>query len=141
MLSIYLFTGLFILGLVIAILVCRFGGYDSDFWAALSGGVSFISFIVALFLWVDIVNIDKEFDAFVNRYNFTKELVINYEPNDYGNKTALLDEVVSINKEIAKHKAYVGNIWSGVNYSEKIAALEPIVFTGKTPTISIEKAE
>ena len=138
MLSVILFSALFVLFVLIAILIDKYGGYDWDWLGCVSGGLAVISFIIAGWLWSDLVNINKRFDSFVNKYEFTKELVGNYEPNDYGNKPALLVEVIEINNEIAKHKAFVGNTWSGAWYSPKIAELEPIVFAGKTPAISVE---
>ena len=97
--------------------------------------------IALVIMSVSLINIGRKFDAFVNRYEYTKQLVVAYEPNDYGNKTALLEDVLDINKEIADHKALAGNKWTGKWYSEKIGNLEPIVFNGKTPAVSFEMAE
>ena len=111
-------------------------------------GLSFISAFFAIstgialvVMSVSLINIGRKFDSFVNRYEYTKQLVVAYEPNDYGNKTALLEDVLEINRKIADHKALAGNKWTGKWYSEKIGNLEPIVFNGKTPAVSIEMAE
>ena len=141
MLCLYIIIGLFIVSTLASILASKYGGWDFEWLEILGGVFSVFSGVTMAVLIASLVNIDRKFDTFVNRYNFTKELVVNYEPNDYGNKTALLDDVISINKKIAEHKAYVGNIWSGAWYSEKIAELEPIVFTGKSPIVAIEKVE
>jgi hypothetical protein len=141
MLCLYIVIGLFIVSTLTSILVSKYGDWDFEWLEILGGVFSVFSGVTMAVLIASLVNIDRKFDTFVNRYNFTKELVVNYEPNDYGNKTALLDDVISINKKIAEHKAYAGNVWSGAWYSEKIAELEPIVFTGKSPTVKIEKTE
>lgn len=141
MLCLYIVIGLFIVSTLSAILASKYGGWDFE-WLEIVGSVfSIFSFVTMVVLIATLVNINRKFDTFINRYNFTKELVVNYEPNDYGNRTALLDDVISINKKIAEHKAYAGNIWSGAWYSEKIAELEPIILTGKSPTVKIEKTE
>lgn len=141
MLCLYITIGVFVVFTLASILASKYGSWDFE-WLEIMGGVfSICSFLAMVVIVLSLINIDREFDTFINHYNFTKELVVNYEPNDYGNRTALLEDVISINEEIAQHKAYVGNVWTGAWYSEKIAELEPIVFTGKSPTVKIEKDE
>lgn len=141
MLCLYIIIGVFVVSTLASILALKYGGWDFELLEIMGGVFSIISFLIMVGIILSLINIDKEFDTFINRYNFVKELVVNYEPNDYGNKTALLEDVISINEEIAQHKAYVGNAWSGAWYSEKIAELEPIIFTGKAPTVAIENNE
>lgn len=141
MLCLYITIGVFVVFTLASILASKYGGWDFEWLEILGGVFSILSFLIMVGMVLSLINIDREFDTFINRYNFTKELVVNYEPNDYGNKKALLEDVISINEEIARHKAYVGNVWSGVWYSEDIAALDPIVFTDKAPTVATEKDE
>lgn len=141
MLCLYITIWVFVVSTLASILVSKYGSWDFQ-WLGTTGVVfSIFSFVAMVIIVLSLINIDKSFDAFINRYNFTKELVVNYEPNDYGNRTALLEDVISINEKIAQHKAYVGNVWTGAWYSEKIAELEPIILTGKSPTVAIEKTE
>ena len=131
-----------VLILILSIVLWGVAERDDLFGLELLSGLLTVFATIALgTMSISLINIGREFDAFVYRYEYTKQLVVAYEPNDYGNKTALLEDVLDINKKIADHKALAGNKWTGKWYSEKIGNLEPIVFNGKTPTVSIEMAE
>ena len=91
-------------------------------------------FIACLFATIfvcelaSLINIERGFQTTINKYEITKVLIENYTPNDYGNQSDLLKQVIDVNNAIAKHKSHAGNIWTGVWYSEEIGSLEPLFF-------------
>ena len=99
-------------------------------WAIISyliGGVSAIALVIALCL---LIGINRRYDAMIYQYETTVEMVNSYTGQDYGNMGALVEQVVNINNGIASHKARYNSIWVGLWYSERIANLEPIKFSG-----------
>ena len=99
-------------------------------WAIISyliGGVSAIALVIALCL---LIGINRRYDAMIYQYETTVEMVNSYTGQDYGNMGALVEQVVCINNSIASHKARYNSIWVGLWYSERIANLEPIKFSG-----------
>ncbi len=105
--------------------------YD-DGWTVLFCAVGSICTIALFICGMSLVNIDRQFEARMNEYEVITTMVESYDGQDYGNMQALTEQVVYMNTIIAKHKAYCGNKWTGIWYSEDIAKLEPIKFGKKT---------
>lgn len=120
---------LFFVGLIISIIIFKCDLYDFEFIGYAAATIAIGAFLIGVISGTTLINIDRKFDGFINRYEAAKEIVDSYTPNDYGNQAALLEEVLSINHTIATHKAFAGNSWNGRWYSEDIANLEPIKFT------------
>lgn len=128
MLTIILLSILAVVGFVASKLINKYT-YADD-WAFVSfitGVVSTIALIIVLCL---LINIDRRFDAAVYRYETTVEMVNSYTGQDYGNMGSLVEQVVRVNNSIAEHKAHYNSKWTGLWYSERIANLEPIKFSG-----------
>ena len=79
-----------------------------------------------------LINKEYRFQETINDYEFTSQLVETYTDGDYGNRSALMEQVIVVNKRIASHKAYYQSPWTGLWHSEEIANLEPIKFDMKT---------
>ncbi len=92
-----------------------------------TGGVSAVALVIALGL---LIGINRRYDSMVYQYETTVEMVNSYTGQDYGNMSALVEQVVRINNGIANHKARYNSIWVNLWYSERIANLEPIKFGG-----------
>lgn len=75
-----------------------------------------------------LINRGRTFESQIIEYNNTKALVESYKGKEYGNTPALTEKIIDINDLIAKHKAFAGNWFTGIWFSEKIGNLEPIVF-------------
>lgn len=96
----------------------RFSGYLSV--------ASIVVFTVSIIVSISsLINIDRKFNSFIFRYNATKE-AINYSRVNMSDleRVKVITDIAEINTEIADHRAYVGNFWSGIWYSEEIANLE-----------------
>lgn len=78
---------------------------------------------------ISLIDKERQFDSIQEQYQAISVMVDSYDGQDYGNMTALIDEVVRMNTRIAKHKAYYQSPWTGIWYSEEIANLEPIKFS------------
>lgn len=128
MLTIILFSILAVVGFVAGWLIDKYT--YSDGWTFISYTVGVISVITLITITCLLINIDKRFDAAVYRYETTVEMVDSYTGQDYGNMGALVEQVVSVNNNIAEHKAHHKSKWVGLWYSERIASLEPIKFGG-----------
>lgn len=126
MLSIIICGAVAVLFLIIGAILSR--SYMYDFFAGLFVVLGIIAATVFAIMLMSLINIKRDFQTTLNEYEITKVLVENYTPNDYGNQSDLLQQVISINKRIARHKAYADNKWTGVWYSEEIGALEPLSF-------------
>lgn len=102
----------------------------SDGWSFVSYTIGVISGIALITSLCLLINIDRRFDAAVYKYETTVEMVNSYTGQDYGNMGALVEQVVSVNNNIAEHKAHYNSKWTGLWYSERVANLEPIKFGG-----------
>jgi hypothetical protein len=128
MLTIVLLSILTVVGLVAGWLIDKYTYADGLIIASYTIGiVSAMALITSLCL---LINIDRRFDASVYRYETTVEMVESYTGQDYGNMGSLVEQVVSVNNKIAEHKAHYNSKWTGLWYSERIANLEPIKFSG-----------
>ena len=128
MLTIILLSILAVVGFVVGWLIDKYtfaDGWSFTFYT--TGGLCTIALIIVLCL---LINIDRRFDASVYRYETTVEMVDSYTGQDYGNMGALVEQVVQVNNSIAVHKAHCNSKWTGLWYSERIANLEPIKFSG-----------
>ena len=118
-----------VVGITAAILLDEYTWQDGlTFIFALIGALGLTGLIIAL---CTLINIDRHFEARVNEYEALSAMVESYDGQDYGNMQALTEQVVQMNTIIANHKAYCGNKWTGIWYSEDIAKLEPIKFGKK----------
>lgn len=119
-----------VVGITAAILVDKYTYCDGlAFFFGLFGTLGLAGLIISL---CALINIDRRFETRMNEYEAIVAMVESYDGQDYGNMQALTEQVVHMNTIIAKHKAYCGNKWTGIWYSEDIAKLEPIKFGKKT---------
>lgn len=128
-----LFGIIFVVGIIF--FACRnLVDYDwDDFFSAI--GLTGIVLGAGLFvgLLITTAGVKADFERFENRYNFDKQLIENYTPgDDYGNVFNLTEEILFVNKTIAKHKAYWDNGWYDVWNCERIGNLEPLSLPKKT---------
>ena len=128
MLTIILLSILSVVGLVVGWLVDKYTYADG--WSFFSYTIGVVSAGMLIFSLCLLINIDRRFDAAVYKYETTVEMVNSYTGQDYGNMGALVEQVVSVNNKIAEHKAHYDSKWTGLWYSERIANLEPIKFSG-----------
>lgn len=98
----------------------------------LLGVCTLTGLVVSLCLFI---NLDKQFETTINRYEMTVQMVESYTGQDYGNMGSLVEQVVAINNTIAAHKAHHNSKWVGLWYSEEIGNLEPITFGKKVQDI------
>ena len=120
-----------VVGIIAAILLSKYTYADG--WAcfcALFGGTSIIALLIC---FLTLINLDRRFAATINEYYVITAMVESYDGQDYGNMQSLTEAVVKINSIIAEHKAYYGNVWTGIWYSADIATLEPITFRKQMP--------
>ena len=128
MLTIILLSIIAVVGVVAGWLIDKYT--YADIWAFISYTIGVVSIGVLIVLLCFLINIDRQFDATVYRYETTVEMVDSYTGQDYGNMGALVEQVVRVNNTIAGHKAHYNSKWTGLWYSERIANLEPIKFGG-----------
>ena len=128
MLTIILLSIIAVVGVVAGWLIDKYT--YADIWAFISYTIGVVSIGVLIVLLCFLINIDRQFDATVYRYETTVEMVDSYTGQDYGNMGALVEQVVRVNNTIAGHKAHYNSKWTGLWYSERIANLEPIKFSG-----------
>lgn len=87
--------------------------------------------------------IDKEarFNETVYKYESLRQVVESYKEQDYGNMIPISEAIISMNEEIAMHKAQCNSKWTNLWYSEKIGNLEPLSFNmdKKGETSDIQK--
>lgn len=108
----------------------HFGDNESTYsfigwlFGSIFGGIIFIMLIISL-------QVPEEERLVINKYESVKALVESYEGKEFGNMSALTEEIIEINSIIAEHKAYYNSKWYGVWNSEKIGNLEPITFNTK----------
>ena len=133
MYTIILLSVLSIILFVVGWLLDKYTYADSlVFISYLLGSCTFIGLVVSLCLFI---NLDKQFETTINRYEMTVQMVESYAGQDYGNMGSLVEQVVAINNTIAAHKAHHDSKWVGPWYSEKIASLEPITFDKKVQDV------
>lgn len=118
----------FIVCLIAAILVDKYGGYDSEGISTCCMAAATISMIIIICALFTRINLNNSFEKFKIDYANTVVLVESYQGGEYGNMPELTGKILDINATIAKHKSYVGNFWTGSWYSEEIGNLEPITF-------------
>ena len=133
MCTIILFSILTIIGLLAGWLIEKYTYAEAwAFVSCLISGLSVTALITTLCL---LINIDNRFEATINRYETTVQMVESYTGQDYGNMGSLVEQVMTINNIIAIHKAHHKSKWVGLWYSEEIGNLEPIKFDRKTPAL------
>ena len=120
-----------VVGIIAGVLLDKYTYADG--WVFTSWLVGICSVIALIVLSLSLINLDRRFTATINQYEVISAMVESYDGQDYGNMQSLTEAVVRINSIIAEHKAFYGNKWTGVWYSEDIANLEPITFTKQTP--------
>ena len=119
-----------VVGITASILLGKYTWQDG--WSLIFGTVGGFALIGAIAAGATLINIDRRFEARLNEYEVIVAMVESYDGQDYGDMQALTEQVVQMNAIIANHKAYCGNKWTGIWYSEDIAKLEPIKFGKKT---------
>lgn len=102
--------------------------YFNELLEIFSATLAILSALALICMGLSLVNKNTRFEAFINDYEFTKELVESYDGSEYGNMSTLTGKIIQLNKVIGENKAFVHNGLSGVWYSEKIAELEPIKY-------------
>lgn len=116
-----------IAAIVIGIALCYFGSkFYNDSCVFIGGGMSILFFVILIFMFLTLAGIKAEFNTFINRYEYTKNIVENYCYGDYGNTFELTNQIIEINNTIAEHKAKCDNPWYNVWYSKDIGELEPL---------------
>ena len=106
------------------------GGYSD--YPGFGFGLGGVCLLVCICMGLSLINIDAHFEATIADYENTVALVETYNGADYGNMPALTEKIIEINAEIARHRELSKSNWSGLWYSEKIGALEPITFNKST---------
>lgn len=101
-----------------------------EFWETegMFGVLSLLVTLGVIMFSLSLINLDKRFDEFKYRYEYTKQMVESYHGFEYGNTFNLTEEMLKINSTIARHKAYCNNVWTSKWYSKDIANLEPLKF-------------
>ena len=100
-------------------------------------GAAIICAVILACMGGSLININAHFDATIADYENTVALVETYNGSDYGNMPALTEKIIQINTEIARHRELCKSNWSGLWYSEKIGALEPITFNTPNKTTEL----
>ena len=104
-----------------------------DGWSFLLVCIGVLALCGLIGAGVSLINKNTRFVAVQNEYQVITEMIESYDGQDFGNMASLTEAVVHMNQVIARHKAHYNSPWTGLWYSEDIANLEPIRFTGKTP--------
>lgn len=115
---------LFVLGLVLFII-------DANSYTADTEGVGlvlgFIGVFILLMIGLRTAGIKADFAAFKTDYEFTKELIDDYERgDDYGNTFDITEKVININEKIAKHRSQWNSGWYSLWRSKELGELEPL---------------
>lgn len=118
--------------IVVAVLINKYGSWDSDWLAGLFAFFGGCCVVVLIGCLISLINIDRKFNERIVQYETIVQMVDSYDGQDYGNMGSLVEAVVGMNKRIAKHKAYYDSPWNGLWYSVTVAELEPIRFDKKT---------
>ena len=127
-----IFGSLLLLGAIISIVSAIYDEFDVFEVGAGIGAIGLTLLIVAL---VSVAGIKSDFEAFKNNYQFTKQIVEDYEKGeDYGNTFNLTGQVLEINKKIAKHRAQWDSPWYNVWRCKEIGELEPLRLPSKRAT-------
>lgn len=121
-------TVIFAIWTALTFVLERYGsGYSSDYMGARFICIpSLVVCVVILsIIWCDLVNKDREFNKTIYEYESMKES-LNCSRDNFSDleRIQVITNIQKINETIAEHRAYVGNPWTGVFYSEKIAELE-----------------
>ena len=125
MIVFYVCLAIAVVFLVLAIIAAKMG---LDTGTAMFGTFFLVLALGISISGVNLINKEAKWNRFIFEYENTKALVATYNGSDYGNMTELTQEMLNINKEIARHRAYNGNKLIGAWYTEKIGALEPLTF-------------
>lgn len=127
-----IFGSLFLIGAIISIAALVIDYFDAFELGVLVGSTGAV-FLVCLL--VTVAGIKSDFEAFKNNYQFTKQIVEDYEKGeDYGNTFDLTGQVLDINKTIAKHRAQWDSPWYNVWRCKEIGELEPLRLPNKRAT-------
>ena len=108
--------------------------YKDIFWdLTLVAMWAIIAFLADLIVFCSLVNINREFDYTIEKYNNLKTLVVEY--NEKADSTGypeleydIRKQVVEMNNEISKHKIMHDSPWNGPWYSEKVGNLPIITY-------------
>ena len=126
-----LFSVLLVVGIILIVLADKLDykvNFNTDYFSGTGIIFLIVSGLVLPIMGDTLAGIESDFKKTINEYEYTKELVVEYNAGDYGNAPALMEKVININDEIARNKAKYDNPWTNLWYSEDIANLEPIKF-------------
>lgn len=127
-----IFGSLILVGAIISIVSLVADYFEAFELGALIGS---IGVVILVCLLVTVAGIKSDFEAFKNNYQFTKQIVEDYEKGeDYGNTFDLTGQVLDINKTIAKHRAQWDSPWYNVWRCKEIGELEPLRLPNKRAT-------
>ena len=127
-----IFGSLLLVGAIISIASLVADDFDAFELGAGIGSIGLVLLVCAL---VSVAGIKSDFEAFKNNYQFTKQIVEDYEKGeDYGNTFDLTGQVLDINKKIAKHRAQWDSPWYNVWRCKEIGELEPLRLPNKRAT-------
>ena len=133
MLTFILVGAFFIVPLAIVIAIYAKGEYCN---IALNF-IIVIAFLLNIAIYTSLVNIGKEFEYTIEKYDNLKTLVEEY--NETVDSTGypeleydIRKQVVDMNNEISEHKVMRKSIWKGPWYSKEIGALPKLSVKRKT---------
>ena len=107
---------------------------NNDYYFRYEGATIVASILFIFYLIITVSSIynysliDRKFEEIKYNYKIKKE-VLDYSRGENISsyeRISLTKDLLEINNIIAKHKAYYGNKWNGVFYSEEIGNLEPL---------------
>ena len=123
----WLIIGIALLVLGIAFIVIDVNTYADNGLGGIGGGCMFIGILALIILGLSIAGIKADFAAFKTDYEFTKELIEDYERgDDYGNTFDVTEKVIRINEKIAKHRSQWDSGWYNLWRSKELGELEPL---------------
>lgn len=98
-----------------------------DILSVVFATVAIVSLSALLVLPFTLVNKSADFNEVLAEYESTKMVIESGPVGNFGNENSLMEEILDLNKEIARHKAHANNWWDGAWFSEEIGNLEPLV--------------
>lgn len=126
-----------IIGIILVISIALFiisvkMDYDGETLGGFSAGIFVIAIVVLVFMLLTLAGIKSDFNAFKTDYQFTKELIEDYEPGvDYGNTLDLTEKILDINSKIAKHRSQWDSPWYNLWRDKEIGELEALKLPSK----------
>jgi len=97
-----------------------------DILSTIFCAVAIISLSFLLVLPFTLVNKNADFKEVLAEYESTKMIIESGPVGNFGNENALMEKVLDLNKDIARHKSHANNWWDGAWFSEEIGNLEPL---------------